>query len=130
MTLRACSGSESFHPTDRGSGNPPIKPDADYSTGHRFLHELTKKLGIEKFRMLGISGGAPYALAAAWAMPDQVEAIAVVSGAPPIFELTDHSGLLSAVPLDARAFIEQDRNFCVNSFARHAPSHRCGFRSA
>ena len=58
------------------------------------LHELTAKLGIEKFRMLGISGGAPYALAAAWAMPDQVEAIAVVSGAPPIYELTDHSGLL------------------------------------
>jgi pimeloyl-ACP methyl ester carboxylesterase len=58
------------------------------------LHELTKKLGIEKFRMLGISGGAPYALAAAWAMPDQVEAIALVSGAPPIYELTDHSGLL------------------------------------
>ena len=58
------------------------------------LRELVAKLGIEKFRILGISGGAPYALATAWAMPDQVEAIAVVSGAPPIDELSDQSGLL------------------------------------
>jgi pimeloyl-ACP methyl ester carboxylesterase len=59
------------------------------------LRELTAKLGIEKFRILGISGGAPYAFAAAWAMPDQVEAIAVVSGVPPIDDLIDQSGLLT-----------------------------------
>jgi pimeloyl-ACP methyl ester carboxylesterase len=58
------------------------------------LRELVAKLGIDKFRILGISGGGPYAFAAAWAMPDQVEAIAVVSGAPPIDELADHTGLL------------------------------------
>ncbi len=59
------------------------------------LHELAAKLEINKFRMLAISGGAPYAYAAAWAMPDQVQAIAVVSGAPPIDELPDQSGLLA-----------------------------------
>jgi pimeloyl-ACP methyl ester carboxylesterase len=58
------------------------------------LHEIATQLGIEKFRVLGISGGAPYAFASAWSMPEQVEAIAVVSGVPPITELKGHDGLL------------------------------------
>jgi pimeloyl-ACP methyl ester carboxylesterase len=58
------------------------------------LRQLATELGIGKFRVLGISGGAPYAFASAWAMPEQVEAIAVVSGVPPISELTEHDGLL------------------------------------
>ena len=44
--------------------------------------------------MLSISGGAPYALATAWAMPSRVRAVAVVSGAPPIAELSEQGGLL------------------------------------
>jgi pimeloyl-ACP methyl ester carboxylesterase len=58
------------------------------------LKELADNLGIERFRVLGISGGAPYAFASAWSMPEQVEGIAVVSGVPPISELTGHDGLL------------------------------------
>jgi pimeloyl-ACP methyl ester carboxylesterase len=79
---------------------PGIRQSAHHA-GRRLLDwppllaELAAKLGIEKFRILGISGGAPYAFAAAWALPDQVEAIAVISGAPPIDELTDQSGLLA-----------------------------------
>ena len=58
------------------------------------LHEFADFLRLETFRMLAISGGAPYAYASAWAMPERVRAIAVVSGAPHIAELNDHSGLL------------------------------------
>jgi pimeloyl-ACP methyl ester carboxylesterase len=58
------------------------------------LQELAAQLGIGKFRVLGISGGAPYAFASAWSMPEQVEAIAVVSGVPPIAELQGDDGLL------------------------------------
>lgn len=58
------------------------------------LRELATQLGLRKFRMLAISGGAPYAYASAWSMPDEVEAIAVVSGVPPITELTGNDGLL------------------------------------
>lgn len=58
------------------------------------LAELADKMGISEFRVLGISGGAPYAMAAAWAMPERVSAIAVVSGAPPLTELADRNGLL------------------------------------
>jgi len=58
------------------------------------LRELAEHLGIEKFRVLGISGGAPYAYATGWALRERVRAIGVVSGVPPIAELNDHSGLL------------------------------------
>ena len=58
------------------------------------LRELAAQLEIDRFRILAISGGAPYAYVSGWSMPEKIEAIAVVSGAPPISELTEHHGLL------------------------------------
>ncbi|MDQ6939822.1 MAG: alpha/beta hydrolase [Verrucomicrobiota bacterium] len=57
------------------------------------LSAFVAHLSIKKFRMLAISGGAPYAYVAGWKLPDKVEAIAIASGVPPISELTDHAGL-------------------------------------
>ena len=59
------------------------------------LAALADHLEIDRFRIFAISGGAPYAYASAWMMPERVEKIAVASGAPPIAELQDRSGLLS-----------------------------------
>jgi pimeloyl-ACP methyl ester carboxylesterase len=59
------------------------------------LRELAAHLQIDKFKVFAISGGAPYAYAAARMIPEQVEAIAVASGAPPIAELEDRRGLLT-----------------------------------
>src|SRR6202163_288219 len=58
------------------------------------LKELVDDLGIGDFWMLAISGGAPYAYVTAWEMPQRVRAIAIVSGAAPIVDLSDQSGLL------------------------------------
>lgn len=58
------------------------------------VQDLLGKLGIARVRVLAISGGAPYAYATAWAMPEMVAAVAIVSGAPPIAELRDRAGLL------------------------------------
>lgn len=55
---------------------------------------LADHLGLTDFRMLAISGGAPYAFATAWSLPNRVRSIAVVSSAPPITELKDGAGLL------------------------------------
>jgi pimeloyl-ACP methyl ester carboxylesterase len=71
-----------FHPKRTLMDWPPL------------LRELSSHLQIDKFKVLAISGGAPYAYAAAWMLPEQVEAIAVVSGAPPLDELSDRDGLL------------------------------------
>jgi pimeloyl-ACP methyl ester carboxylesterase len=59
-----------------------------------FLERIVDHLGIREFRMLAISGGAPYAYATAAALPQRVRAIAIVGGAPPLAELTDSEGLL------------------------------------
>ena len=58
------------------------------------VEQLADCLGIERFRILAISGGAPYAYATAWKIPERVRAVAIASGAPPIVDLSDHSGLL------------------------------------
>jgi pimeloyl-ACP methyl ester carboxylesterase len=72
----------SLHPNRRLLDWPPL------------LEELADKLGLRQFRILGISGGAPYAFASAWSAPHRVRAIAVVSGAPPLVDLGDRRGLL------------------------------------
>jgi pimeloyl-ACP methyl ester carboxylesterase len=58
------------------------------------VRELVDELSISQFRILAISGGAPYAYVTARQMPERVRAIAVVSGAPPIVDLADDAGLL------------------------------------
>ncbi len=79
-------------PGIRGSSLHPERKLLDWPP---LLAELADRMGIGEFRILGISGGAPYAFAAAWALPKRVRAIAVVSGAPPLAELTDRTGLLA-----------------------------------
>lgn len=68
-------------------------PERTLSDWPCVLRSVIAHFGLEKFRILAISGGAPYGYITAWALPEQVEAVAVVSGAPPIAELADHSGL-------------------------------------
>ncbi|HEY3528142.1 MAG TPA: alpha/beta hydrolase [Nocardioides sp.] len=42
--------------------------------------ELADQLGVERFVAMGVSGGAPYALAAAALAPDRVSSVAVLGG--------------------------------------------------
>jgi pimeloyl-ACP methyl ester carboxylesterase len=58
------------------------------------VEQLVDDLEIDEFRILAISGGAPYAYATAVAMPERVRAIAVVGGVIPFAELKDFKGLL------------------------------------
>ena len=41
--------------------------------------ELMNGLGLARFRVLAVSGGGPYALALAWALPDRVDRVALLS---------------------------------------------------
>ena len=82
-------------PDRPGIRNSSLRPERQLLDWPPVLAEMADQLGLGDFRMLGISGGAPYTFAAAWAMPERVRAIAVVSGAPPLAEMTDRSGLLA-----------------------------------
>jgi pimeloyl-ACP methyl ester carboxylesterase len=90
----------------RGLGIRIISPDRPGISGSEFaaqsqigrLATSCRATGqssrYREFRMLAISGGAPYAYATARAMPERVRAIAIVSGAVPIVDLVDRRGLL------------------------------------
>ena len=47
------------------------------------MRQLAAALELERFGVLGLSGGGPYAAACAWGLADKVEAAAIVSGVAP-----------------------------------------------
>jgi len=81
-------------PDRPGISGSSLHRDRRLSDWPRLVAQIVGQLGVRKFRMLAISGGAPYAYATAVAMPQQVRAIAIVGGAPPMAELVDTEGLL------------------------------------
>jgi pimeloyl-ACP methyl ester carboxylesterase len=46
--------------------------------------QLADALGIDRFRIMAVSGGGPYALACARALPDRVRAVGIVCGLGPM----------------------------------------------
>lgn len=63
------------------SGWKPERTILDFADD---VEGLADRLGIARFRVLGVSGGGPYALALAHRLPDRVEAVAVVCGLGPV----------------------------------------------
>jgi pimeloyl-ACP methyl ester carboxylesterase len=81
-------------PDRPGISGSSLQPDRKLADWPRRVERIADHLSIREFRMLAISGGAPYAYATAAAMPQRVRAIAIVGGAPPMAELIDPKGLL------------------------------------
>ena len=82
------------------SADRPGICDSSFQPNRTLLHwpdsvrEFAVHLGIDRFHVLAISGGAPYAYVVGRKMPEKVRAISVVSGAVPFADLSDHGGLL------------------------------------
>ena len=66
-------------PTRPGMGRSTYKPGRKILDFPRDLKELTDKLGVERFGVLGVSGGGPYALAAALELQDRVTVVGTAS---------------------------------------------------
>ncbi len=81
-------------PDRPGISGSSMKADRKLSDWPRLLERLVDHLDVGEFRMLAISGGAPYAYATAAALAERVRAIAVVGGVIPFAELQDLKGLL------------------------------------
>jgi len=81
-------------PDRPGISGSSLQPDRKLTDWPALVGRIADHLAIRDFRMLAISGGAPYAYATAAAMPDQLRAIAIVAGAPPIAEVSDTNALL------------------------------------
>ena len=81
-------------PDRPGISGSSIQADRKLSDWPSLVQRLVDDLEIGEFRILAISGGAPYAYATAIAMPEQVRAVAVAGGVIPFSELKDFKGLL------------------------------------
>jgi pimeloyl-ACP methyl ester carboxylesterase len=81
-------------PDRPGISGSSLQPDRKLADWPRVVEGVLDYLGISEFRVLAISGGAPYAYATAATMPGRVRAIAIVCGAIPMAELEDWGGLL------------------------------------
>lgn len=81
-------------PDRPGISGSSMQPNRRLLDWPRLLERLVDHLRIREFRILAVSGGAPYAYASAVAMPERVHAIAVVCGVIPFAELKDFEGLL------------------------------------
>src|SRR5215472_14874046 len=81
-------------PDRPGISGSSMQPNRRLTDWPRVVERLADHLRVGEFRMLAISGGAPYAYATAKAMPERVPAIAFVGGVIPFTELKDLRGLL------------------------------------
>lgn len=81
-------------PDRPGISGSSMQPDRKLSDWPRLLEQVVDDLEIGEFRILAISGGAPYAYASAVAIPERVRAIAIVGGVIPFADMKDSMGLL------------------------------------
>ena len=59
----------------------------------RDIAEFADIRGIERFTILGVSGGGPYAAVCAWALPQRVQAAGIVCGLGPIADAAAMAGM-------------------------------------
>jgi len=81
-------------PDRPGISGSSLQLDRKLSDWPSLVEQLVNKLEIGEFRILAISGGAPYAYATTISMSERVRAIAIVGGVIPFAELKDFKGLL------------------------------------
>ncbi len=78
-----------------GIGWSDHQPDRTLAMWPALANEFLDLLNLkgQSVHLLGISGGGPYALATACALPERIASTSVVCGAPPLAELKDKSGM-------------------------------------
>ena len=91
--LAAERGLRVIAPDRPGVGLSDPLPGRGFGSWPRDVAGLADALGIGRFRLYGISGGGPYTLATAAALPERVVAAAVVCGAPPFGDPADRADM-------------------------------------
>ena len=89
-------------PDRPGYGRSDPKPGRSLLDWADDVTELADALGVEKFAIVGISGGGPGALACAWKIPQRLESVSVVSSAAP----TNAPGVFEGMSRTNRFFMK------------------------
>jgi pimeloyl-ACP methyl ester carboxylesterase len=71
-------------PDRPGYGGSDFKAERALTDWAGDVDELADRLKLDRFRVLGVSGGGPYALALTSSLPERVEAVAIVCGLGPV----------------------------------------------
>ncbi len=66
-----------------GYGRSSPHPGRTLLDWPRDVAEVADRLGLQRFHVVGLSGGAPYAVACAYALPQRVRGVALVCPVPP-----------------------------------------------
>ncbi len=77
-----------------GFGVSDFQPDRRFGDWPGDVAELADALGIDRFAIVGVSGGGPYALACARKIPRRLTAVGVVCGLGPVGESRALRGML------------------------------------
>jgi pimeloyl-ACP methyl ester carboxylesterase len=67
-----------------GYGHSSFKPGRNFISWTDDVAELADALIIDRFSILGVSGGGPYTAACAWKMPDRLDAVGIICGMGPV----------------------------------------------
>jgi pimeloyl-ACP methyl ester carboxylesterase len=114
-------------PDRPGFGESSFKPGRTIGAWTEDVVQLADRLQLDRFAVLGVSGGGPYALACAARIPDRVSRVALVGGLGPVSreELTEDMrplnrnvlGLAARSPTLARFGVRMAAP-CIRWFAR------------
>ncbi len=86
-----------------GYGLSDLHPGRTLLDWPRDIAELADGLGVDRFAVFGMSGGGPHAASCAYALPDRVSALGLVSSPAPVW---DRPELRFSAPPHRRPMIE------------------------
>ena len=92
-SLVAAAGGRLISPARPGIGASDAKPDRTMIGWAGDVAELCSTLEIERFGLIGVSGGAAYAAAVAHGLPDRVSGAALVSSGGPLDSERSRDGM-------------------------------------
>lgn len=96
-----------------GYGDSDSQPERSLSDWPRDVIVLADHLGIEKFSILGYSGGGPFALSCAYSIPDRLEKVVVVSGMGPVDAPESKKGKAMFIPKAPKLILKGMANMMV-----------------
>lgn len=77
-------------PDRRGYGLSDVAPTASLAEAAEDISAVADAYGLERFALIGVSGGGPYAVAAAAANPDRVVLLGLAGPVGPVADLRQH----------------------------------------
>lgn len=121
----AATGARVILPDRPGYGLSDFHPSQRLLDWPSDVRDLADALGLDRFAVVGLSGGGPYAAACGYALPDRVTAVGLVCAAGPFWDVpevdataTDQAGhwireLIDLARVDPSAAAAHARDECA-----------------